>query len=95
MSRHVSTDGSRFSALEPISQAVTARFGGISADAARGVSLRLDNGLQYTSHHFSQQINHWGMALSLAFPHQPQSNGVIERFFRTLQEQASSVEHTS
>ena len=67
---HVSTDGSRFSALEPISQAVTARFGGIAA--ARGVSLRLDNGPQYTSHHFSHQISHWGMALSYAFPHQPQ-----------------------
>jgi putative transposase len=85
---HVSTDGSRFSALEPISQAVTARFGGIAADAARGVSLRLDNGPQYTSHHFSHQISHWGMALSYAFPHQPQCNGVIERFFRTLKEQA-------
>jgi transposase InsO family protein len=84
---HVTTDGSRFSALEPISQAVTSRFGGIAADAARGVSLRLDNGPQYTSHHFSQQINHWGMALSYAFPHQPQCNGVIERFFRTLKEQ--------
>jgi transposase InsO family protein len=24
------------------------------------------------------------MALSYAFPHQPQGNGVIERFFRTL-----------
>ena len=41
----------------------------------------------YTSHHFSRQISHWGMALSYAFPHQPQGNGVIERFFRTLKEQ--------
>jgi transposase InsO family protein len=69
---HVTTDGSRFSVLEPISQAVTSRFGGIAADAARGVSLRLDNGPQYTSRHFSHQISHWGMALSYAFPHQPQ-----------------------
>ena len=84
--RRPSCLGSRFSALEPISQAVTARFGGIAA--ARGVSLRLDNGPQYTSHHFSQQISHWGMALNYAFPHQPQGNGVIERFFRTLKEQA-------
>jgi hypothetical protein len=36
---YVSTDGSRFSALEPISQAVSQRFGGISADAARGVTV--------------------------------------------------------
>ncbi len=55
---HVSTDGSRFSALEPISQAVTSRFGGIAADAARGVTLRLDNGPQDTSHPLSHQIGH-------------------------------------
>jgi putative transposase len=36
---YVSTDGSRFAALESVSQAVTARFGGIEADAARGVKL--------------------------------------------------------
>jgi hypothetical protein len=30
---HVSTDGSRFAALEPVSQAFIARFGGIEADA--------------------------------------------------------------
>jgi hypothetical protein len=36
----VSTDGSRFSALEPIAQAVAARFGGIGADGARGDGAR-------------------------------------------------------
>src|SRR5690349_12597766 len=85
---YVSTDGSRFSALEPISQAVAARFGTSGADAARGVTLRLDNGPQYIARHFAHQIGHWGLALSYAFPHQPQCNGVIERFFRTLKEQA-------
>jgi len=85
---YVSTDGSRFSALEPISQAVTRRFGGIEGDVARGVTVRADNGPQYIARHFNRQIAHWGMALSHAFPHQPQANGVCERFFRTLKEQA-------
>jgi transposase InsO family protein len=84
---YVSTDGSRFSALEPISQAVTARFGGVGADAARGVSVRTDNGPQYIAQHFTQQVKHWGMAMSYAFRHQPECNGVVERFFRTLKEQ--------
>jgi putative transposase len=84
---YVSTDGSRFSALEPISQAVVARFGASGADAARGVTLRLDNGPQYTAHHFTRQVGHWGLSLSYSFPHQPECNGVIERFFRTLKEQ--------
>ena len=84
---YVSTDGSRFSALEPISQAVAARFAGSGADAARGVTLRLDNGPQYIAHHFTRQVGHWGISLSYSFPHQPECNGVIERFFRTLKEQ--------
>jgi putative transposase len=84
---HVSTDGSRFSALEPISQAVTARFGAVGADAARGVSVRADHGPQYIARHFTQQVKHWGMAMSYAFRHQPECNGVVERFFRTLKEQ--------
>jgi transposase InsO family protein len=29
------------------------------------------------------------MALSYTFPQQPEGNGVVERFFRTLKEQAS------
>jgi transposase InsO family protein len=33
---------------------------------ARGVSLRLDNGPQYTSHHFSHQISHWGRTFRTA-----------------------------
>lgn len=85
---YVSTDGSRFSALEPISQAVCARFGASTADAARGVGVRADNGPQYTSRHFAQQLAHWGMALSHSFVRQPEGNGVAERFFRTLKEQA-------
>jgi putative transposase len=86
---YVSTDGSRFSALEPITQAVTARCGGaIGADAARGITVRADNGPQYLSHHFTQQLAHWGIGLSYAFVRQPQGNGVVERFFRTLKEQA-------
>ena len=80
---YVSTDGSRFSALEPISQALTERFGGIGANAARGITVRADNGPQYIARHFTRQIAHWGMALSHAFPHQPETNGVCERFFRT------------
>jgi len=94
---YVSTDGSRFAALEPVSQAVAARFGGIEVDAARGVTVRADNGPQYISRHFTRQLAHWGMALSHSFPHQPETNGVAERFFRTLKEQAiyGQIFHTA
>jgi hypothetical protein len=40
---------------------------------------------------------HWGTALSHSFPHQPETNGVAERFFRTLKEQAiyGQIFHTA
>jgi len=33
------------------------------------------------------QIKSWGFAPSYAYVEQPQTNGVVERFFRTLKEQ--------
>jgi len=63
------------------------RFGSVAADAARGLILRMDNGSQYLSDHFQNQIKFWGIAPSFAFVSQPQTNGVVERFNKTLKEQ--------
>jgi transposase InsO family protein len=37
--------------------------------------------------HFQNQIRFWGIAPSYAFVGEPETNGVIERLFRTLKEQ--------
>jgi transposase InsO family protein len=37
--------------------------------------------------HFQNQIRFWGIAPSDAFVAEPETNGVIERLFRTLTEQ--------
>jgi putative transposase len=84
---HVAKTGDRFAALQPLSMAVKQKFGSVSADIARGLSLRMDNGSQYLSDHFQNQIKFWGMAPSFAFVSQPQTNGVVERFNKTLKEQ--------
>jgi len=84
---HVCKTGDRFAALEPVAQAVLATMGRTGQDAARGVQLRLDHGSQYLSDHFQRQIAFWGIAPSFAFIEQPQTNGVTERFNRTLKEQ--------
>jgi putative transposase len=39
------------------------------------------------SEHFRNQVRFWGIEASYAFIEQPQTNGVAERFFRTLKEQ--------
>ena len=81
---HVSKAGTRFQALEPIAMALGEALGGVGLDVARGLKLRMDHGSQYTADDFRNQIRFWGIAPSYAFIEQPQTNGVAERFFRTL-----------
>ena len=58
-----------------------------AAGAARGLALRMEHGSQYLSDHFTNQIKFWGIQPSYAFVAEPQTNGVAERFNRTLKEQ--------
>jgi transposase InsO family protein len=85
---HAVKTGNRFAALQPIAQGLQAEFGAAGADAGRGLTLRMDHGTQYTADDFLNQVKFWGIAPSFAFTAQPQTNGVVERFNRTLKEQA-------
>ena len=51
--------------------------------------LRMDHGSQYLSDHFLNQIRYWGMRPSYGFVEEPETNGVAERWNRTLKEQAT------
>jgi len=84
---HVCKTGSRYAALEPIAAGLTRAYGGVGADLGRGLQLRMDHGTQYLSDPFLNQIRYWGLTPSFAFVEQPQTNGVAERFNRTLKEQ--------
>ena len=77
----------RFAALQPISMGLAGLYGSTAAGAARGLALRMDHGSQYLSDHFTNQIKFWGIQPSYAFVAEPQTNGVAERFNRTLKEQ--------
>jgi len=88
MGWYVCKKGNRFAALEPVSMALEREFGRAERGVVRGISLRMDHGNQYTSKRFTKQIKAWGFAPSFAFVSQPETNGVVERFFRTLKEQA-------
>jgi len=85
---HVCKVGSRFAALEPIMQGLERIYGSTGKDVARGLSLRMDHGSQYLSDHFQKQIRYWGITPSFGFVEEPETNGVAERFNRTLKEQA-------
>jgi putative transposase len=62
--------------------------GSIEADVARGLALRMDHGSQYLSDHFLNQIRYWGIRPSFGFVEEPETNGVAERWNRTLKEQS-------
>ena len=85
---HVCTVGNRFAALEPIAHGRRQRYGSVDAAVARGLALRMDHGSQYLSDHFLHQIRYWGIRPSFGFLEEPETNGVAERWNRTLKEQA-------
>lgn len=84
---HVVKKAHRFEALEPIRQGVRNHFGSFSGGIAAGLWLRHDHGSVYMSEDFQNEIRHLGMTSSPSFVRQPEGNGCIERFFRTLKEQ--------
>jgi len=88
---HVAKIGDRFAALEPIRQGVKERFGRFEGDVARGLAIRHDWGSQYTSAAFVGELRYLGIASSPAFVGEPECNGLIERFIRTLKEQCLYV----
>ena len=85
---HVCKVGSRFAALEPVAQGLRRLYGSVEADVACGLALRMDHGSQYLSDHFLNQLRDWGIHPSFGFLEEPETNGVVERWNRTLKEQA-------
>jgi transposase InsO family protein len=64
------------------------RFGGaFRAGAAVGIRNRHDHGSQYRSDDYQAEIAFLGMESSPSFVRQPECNGCVERFIRTLKEQ--------
>jgi transposase InsO family protein len=85
----------RFEALEPVRQGVRDHFGILGPAIAEGLALRHDHGSVYLSGDFQAEITFLGLTSSPAFVRQPEGNGCIERFFRTLKEQLLWVRHFS
>jgi transposase InsO family protein len=92
---HAAIQGTRFEALEPIRQGMRLHFGGVAAGVATGLAMRHDHGSQYMSADFQAELRFLGITSSPAFVRQPEGNGCIERFFRTLKEQLLWVRHFS
>ena len=83
---HAATRGTRFEALQPIRQGVRECFGTIGKGMAAGLTIRHDNGSQYISHDFRNEIAWLGVKSSPSFVRAPEGNSCAERFIRTLKE---------
>ena len=84
--------GTRFEAAAPkamkcLREAIWATRGRYDVGVAHGVSLRHDHGSQFASHAFEDELGTVGISSSPSFVRQPEGNGCVERFIRTLKEQ--------
>lgn len=84
---HAARPGTRYEALEPIYQGLREHYGPLEREVATGLTLRHDNGPQYISGHFQNELAFLGIESSPSFVRAPQGNGSAERFIRTLKEQ--------
>ena len=75
--------------IEALHVAVKNEMGEVCKDICEplGLSLRIDNGGQFESKMFKDEAQFLGIELSNTMVRSPQSNGIIERFHRTLKEQ--------
>ncbi len=84
---HVAKLGDRWAALEPIRQGVRQAFHGFSKEVARGLKIRCDWGPQYIADAWINEVKWLGITISPSYVGEPECNGVIEQFMRTLKEQ--------
>ncbi len=84
---HVAKKGDRWAALEPIRQGVRTYMDGYAPKIALGLGLRHDWGPQYTAHQFQGELAWLGIRSTASYVGEPECNGVIERFIRTLKEE--------
>ena len=73
-------------ALEPLKQGVRKYFAAFTPQAAQGLNLRHDHGIQYMSHDFQEEIAFLEITNSPAFVRAPEGNGCAEHFVRILKE---------
>ena len=82
---HAAKKATRFEALEPLRQAARDYCGGFRVGA--GIRNRHDHGSPYRSADYQAEIPFLGMQSSPSSVRQPECNGCVERFIRTLKEQ--------
>ena len=74
-------------AVGALEDALIHRFHGKGKDISRGIILRSDTGLIFSSKAFFQVVHTHGLKTEYITPYTPEQNGVVERFMRTMKEE--------
>ena len=83
---HLARTGKATTAGAALEQALITRFGTLGR-VTTPFLLRSDNGLVFTSRHYTRLVRGYGLIQEFITPHCPQQNGMVERVIRTLKEQ--------
>lgn len=83
---HLSRSGKATTASAALEHALIARFGTLGRVDEEFLP-RSDNGLIFTSKHFTKVVRSYGLKQEFITPHCPQQNGMVERLIRTIKEQ--------
>jgi len=83
---HLSRSGKASTAAAALEQDLITRYG-VLGRVPKAFLLRSDNGLVFTSRHFTRLVRSYGLRQEFITPHCLQQNGMVERVIRTLKEQ--------
>nr|MBP9194680.1 transposase family protein [Saprospiraceae bacterium] len=83
-------------ATEAVKNAVKKEFKDLTKEICKDqqLVLRTDNGSQFESKTFMKEAEYLGLSTSFTMVKSPESNGIIERFHRTVNEQLGSLNKT-
>ncbi len=84
---HAALRGTRFEAIECLREAVHLTKRRYYVKIAKDTKLRHDYGSQFISRAFQDEVGTLCIESSPSFVRQPEGNGCVERFIRTLKEQ--------
>lgn len=93
---HLVKKGDRFAAMESVIAGVREQYGSLEKRVATGLKMRMDHGSQYRSDYFQKELKYLGIEASMGYVKEPETNGVVERFNRTIKEQiVNGIEYES
>lgn len=84
---HVAKRGDRWAALEPARQGIRTHYRDYVKKIALGLGLRHDWGPQYAANQFLGELRWLGIRSTPAYVGEPECNGIMERWIRTLKEE--------